>query len=256
MRDLTITCVQSDLKWQDKAYNLRHFEALIAQSVSGTDLIILPEMFSTGFSMEAALLAEANDGPTVQWMHEISAKYNAAVCGSLIIGENDKFYNRFFFVNDGKVDTYNKRHLFTLMDEGAHYTPGDKNISILYRGWTIQPFICYDLRFPAWCRNTVHADLQIYVANWPERRISHWLALLKARAIENQCYVAGVNRVGKDINDIHHTGDSGVYDPFGKELASFSERETVGSQTLSGDLIKKCRKKFPFLEDRDNFTIS
>jgi predicted amidohydrolase len=257
MQDLTITCVQSDLKWQDKAFNLHHFEQMLQQADLKTDVIILPEMFSTGFSMEAELLAEKMDGPTIQWMKKLALQYGCAVCGSLIIRDdhNGKFYNRFIWVDENQIVAYNKRHLFSLMNEGEHYTAGTSTISIEYRNWKIQPFVCYDLRFPAWCRNTVNADLQIYVANWPERRIAHWTALLKARAIENQCYVAGVNRVGTDINAINHTGESAIYDCFGTEIAAFTSVESVFTEKLSRATIKKCRDKFPFLNDKDNFTI-
>lgn len=253
MQDLTITCVQTDLKWQDKAFNLAHIESLLLSARPESDLIVLPEMFSTGFSMESALLAEEMDGPTVRWMKDVAQEFGRAVCGSLIIRDGEKYYNRFIWIDDRQLCTYDKRHLFSLLGEEKPYTAGDGHTAIEYRGWTIQPFICYDLRFPAWCRLIGNAGLQLYVANWPERRIAHWRTLLQARAIENQCYTAGVNRVGDDANGVHHTGDSAVYDPFGRQLALVQEEEKVFTVMLTAGTLQKCREKFPFLDDRDQF---
>ncbi|MCP4121081.1 MAG: amidohydrolase [Bacteroidetes bacterium] len=257
MQDLTITGVQCDLKWQDKEFNLAHISALLDESpLNQTDIIILPEMFTTGFSMESEFLAESMEGPSIKWMFALSQRKNAAVCGSVIIREDDNIYNRFIWVDpEGRLYQYDKHHLFSLLGEEKHYTPGTEHCLLEYKGWKIQPLICYDLRFPVWCRNFMEADLQIYVANWPERRSGHWKHLLKSRAIEGQCYVAGVNRFGKDSNDIHHTGDSGVYDYYGKEFVTIHGEEKVLTRALEMQGLRECRKKFPFLKDRDTFEI-
>jgi predicted amidohydrolase len=215
-------------------------------------MVILPEMFSTGFSMEPEKLAEDMDGPSVAWMQNMARKYQRAICGSLIISDTAGYYNRFLFTDGKTIYQYDKRHLFSLLGEGDHYISGSRHTTFVFKGWTIQPFICYDLRFPAWCRTVNDAHLQVFVANWPERRIAHWKTLLEARAIENQCYVAGVNRIGYDNNRIYHTGDSGIYGPFGAEIASFRDEAAVFTRTLSAEVLIKCRGKFPFLEDKDN----
>lgn len=256
MQDLIVKCVQTSLKWQDKEANIKHLEALLHSNQEAADLIVLPEMFTTGFSMDAERLAEPMDGPTVRWMYDQCHLYNAAICGSVIIREDGRYFNRFLWVDpDGRLYQYDKRHLFSLLDEQSHYTPGTEHALIEFKGWKIQPFVCYDLRFPVWCRNTMGADLQLFVANWPERRSEHWKALLRTRAIENQCYVAGVNRIGPDSNDVPHTGDSGVYDYYGRELVTVHNAEAVFLERLDMAGLLECRKKFPFLEDRDQFVI-
>jgi len=257
MQDLTITSVQCNLKWQDKTFNLDHIQAMLErESLERTNILILPEMFSTGFSMESEMLAETMAGPTIQWMFDLSLKKNSAVCGSVIIKEDGRIFNRFIWVDpEGRLYQYDKHHLFSLLGEEKHYTAGKEHCLLEYRGWKIQPLICYDLRFPVWCRNFMEADLQIYVANWPERRSEHWKHLLKSRAIEGQCYVAGVNRFGKDNNGIHHTGDSGIYDYYGRNLVTIHDKEMVFTETLELPGLIECRKKFPFLADRDQFEI-
>ncbi len=258
MQDLTLTIVQSDLKWQDKTYNLNHFEKIISDIKQPTDLIILPEMFSTGFSMEPKNLAEPIDDESVHWMLDMAKKKNAVICGSLIINANNNlpnpFVNKFIWaVPDGTIKTYDKHHLFGLVNEFENYQYGNEHVIIAYKGWKIQPFVCYDLRFPAWCRNRHKVDLQIFVANWPERRAEHWYTLLKARAIENVCFVAGVNRIGNDDNDIYHSGDSSIFDFAGKEIYSIKHDAVVHTVTITKFDLNKFRNHFPFLEDADEF---
>lgn len=256
MQDLKITGVQSNLKWQDKDHNLKHLRELLDQQSPETDVIVLPEMFSTAFSMDSASLAEPMDGPGVTWMQQLAYSYDCAICGSLIIKEDGQYYNRFIWVEpSGVLHTYDKHHLFSLLEEDHHYTAGKSHTIFEYKGWRIQPFICYDLRFPAWCRNVHEADLQIFVANWPERRSGHWSLLLQARAIENQCYVAGVNRIGLDKNEVNHTGDSAIYNAYGETLVSYRSEEKVFTVSLSAEHLQKCREKFPFLKDRDHIRI-
>lgn len=256
MQNLTVTGIQCDLAWEDKARNLERIDRMLEASAPGSDLVVLPEMFTTAFSMEPARLAETMDGPAIKWMFAQCQRYGIALCGSLIIEEDGHYFNRFIWVDaDGRLYQYDKRHLFSLLGEEKPYTPGREHCLLEYRGWKIQPFICYDLRFPVWCRNALEADLQLYVANWPERRSEHWKHLLKARAIENQCYTLGVNRVGKDANGINHTGDSGAYDFYGRELATVHGEERAFTVTLNLDGVVECREKFPFLKDRDRFDI-
>lgn len=256
MQGLTLKCVQTNLFWQDIQSNLKQIEQLLNANKTPADIIILPEMFSTGFSMETKLLAETMKGPTIQWMYEKSHAYGSAICGSLIIEEDGQYFNRFIWVDpEGRLYQYDKRHLFTLLGEHDHFTAGNEHTLIEYKGWKIQPFICYDLRFPIWCRNTVEADLQLFVANWPERRSGHWKSLLEVRAIENQCYVAGVNRTGEDNNEVPHSGDSGIYDYYGRELVTLCHSNGVFTETLTMKGLMECRKKFPFLGDRDQFII-
>ena len=258
MQDLKITLIQSDLKWQDKTYNLAHFEEAIDSIVGETDIIILPEMFSTGFSMKPEKLAEDLDGKSVAWMKQMAQKSGAVVCGSLIIHGNPNlpypYVNKFIWAEpEGQLKTYDKHHLFGLVNEFENYQQGNEHLIIQYKDWIIQPFVCYDLRFPAWCRNKRNVDLQIYVANWPEKRSDHWKTLLKARAIENVCYVAGVNRIGNDNNDIYHSGDSSVFDYAGKELYSVKHDHKIHTVTISKFDLNKFRNHFPFLDDADQF---
>jgi omega-amidase len=261
MSNLKVTIVQSDLKWQDIDHNLKHFETVIEPLKASTDIIILPEMFTTGFSMNTKALAETMNGKSVQWMLKMSAYSGAAVCGSLIIKEEiaadaPQYFNRFIWAEpNGTIFTYDKHHLFSLVEENKHFVAGNQPIIIEFKGWKIQPFICYDLRFPVWCRNFAEADLQIYVANWPVKRIAHWNALLKARAIENQCYTVGVNRIGNDNNDVYHSGDSGIYSFSGDAFFTVKDVFEVHTEELSLQDLKTHRKYYPFLADRDTFTI-
>ena len=233
MKNLKITLIQSNLFWEDKQKNLGHFGEKINTLEAQTDLIVLPEMFSTGFSMQPSLLAEPTDGPTIEWMKKQAKSKNAVVTGSVIIVENEKYYNRLFWVQpDGDFQTYDKRHLFTLANEHHYYAAGQSLLYTNLKGWKILPLICYDLRFPVWSRNTEDYDLLIYVANFPEKRAHAWKTLLQARAIENQAYTVGLNRVGYDGNDIYHSGDSCVLDYSGRTLYHQAHLEDVKNARL------------------------
>ncbi len=256
MQNLKLTLIQLNLKWQDKDYNLNTIERLLNEHQEETDVIILPEMFTTGFSMESDLLAEAMSGKSVKWMKKKAIENQSAVCGSLIIEDNGKYVNRFIWVEpDGNLITYDKHHLFSLVEEHLHYTAGTEHTFINYKGWLIQPFICYDLRFPVWCRNTKKVDLQMFVANWPEKRSHHWTRLIETRSIENQCYVVGVNRIGKDKNEVSHSGDSSLYDYKGTCLHTVSNVEAIQTFSISKNDLEEHRKRYPFLKDQDNFEI-
>ena len=249
---MNITLVQSDLYWEDIEKNLLGFEDKL-KNFGQTDLIILPEMFSTGFSMNAASVAETMDGSAINWMRKTAMKKNCALTGSLIIKENGKFYNRLIFMRaDGSFEQYDKKHLFTMAKEEETYTAGSEKVFIEYKGWKICPLICYDLRFPIWNRNLEDYDLAIYVANWPDRRSYHWRSLLAARAIENQCYVAAVNRVGNDGKDLYYSGYSSLIDPAGEILYQKADSEVIQQFDISLEHLKEVRTKLPFLKDRDD----
>lgn len=252
MQDLTITLIQKDLTWENPTQNLADFEALIIEDQAPSDLIILPEMFTTGFSMKPTTFAETMEGPTVQWLQKMASQTNKTITGSLIIKENSHYFNRLIWMTpDGQAQTYDKRHLFSFGLEDQHYWPGTTLLEPHLKNWKIRPLICYDLRFPVWSRNTTDFDVLIYVANWPERRISHWRTLLLARAIENQCFVIGTNRVGTDGNGIYHNGNSMVISPKGEILMEVLEGELMESITLSRSKLDDYRKNFPALKDRD-----
>jgi len=253
MQNLKITLVQADLVWEDIGANLAFFDKEIKSLSRPTDLIILPEMFSTGFSMNAESLAQLMTESAVIWLLETAFKKNTDIVGSLMIKENNRFYNRLCWARpNGKLLTYDKKHLFCFAGEDKVFTPGRENITVELKGWKIRPFICYDLRFPCWTRNLRQEfDLAIFVANWPARRSEHWKTLLKARAIENQCYVAGVNRVGIDGNHLEYSGDSLVTDPFGKILFSKKDQPLSHTTELSFSLLSEYRKKFPAWLDND-----
>lgn len=259
MTDLSITTIQTHLFWEDIDANLAHFEEKISAITSHTDIIVLPEMFTTGFTMKTEQLAEPHGGKGLQWMLKKAKEKKCAIVGSISVKENALFYNRLYWANpDGSYKQYNKRHLFRMGNEHEYYTAGDQKIIIDYKGWKICPLVCYDLRFPVWSRNTQNNayDVLIYVANWPEARSFPWNQLLIARAIENQSYVVGVNRIGVDGNGIKHSGDSCVLNPKGesisKTLANIDFTETV---TVSCTYIKEFRIAFPVLMDGDDFTM-
>ncbi|MEO0627247.1 MAG: amidohydrolase [Bacteroidota bacterium] len=256
--NLNISLIQSDIIWQQPDENLKRYEEKIASLRGRTDLVILPEMFTTGFSMDAADLAERMNGKSVQWLQEQASKLNAATCASLIIEEAGRYFNRFVFAHpNGGLDTYDKRHLFAMAGEHEHYQAGKKRQVIDYQGWRILPQICYDLRFPVYSRNDLDYDLLVYVANWPDQRAYDWRTLLRARAIENQAYVAAVNRVGDDANGHHYQGNSCVIDPAWRHvLVEMSHTEGVCRQNISAEHLKKARQKLPFLKDRDSFDIN
>jgi predicted amidohydrolase len=221
------------------------------------DLIILPEMFTTGFSMNPESIYETMNGNTVSWLQELAIQKEAAITGSIVIKENENYYNRLLFVTpNGHIEHYDKKHTFTLAGENKVYSAGSKLLSIDYLGWNIRPLVCYDLRFPVWSRNTNEYDILIYVANWPKVRIAAWDALLKARAIENMSYCIGVNRVGLDGNNHEYSGHSAVYDVMGERIDSISEeKESIAIITLDKDHITTQRAKLGFLKDRDAFTL-
>lgn len=253
---LSVTIIQSNIIWEDKNINLRFFEKKISK-ISKTDLIILPEMFTTGFTMNVKFLAENMDGVTVNWMLKMASQKNCLIIGSIIIEENYKYFNRLIVAfPDGAVQYYDKKHLFTLAKEHQTYTAGNKQLLIEYLGWKIFPLICYDLRFPVWARNTVEYDLLIYIASWPKPRIFAWDILLKARAIENMAYTIGVNRVGVDANEYEYPGHSVVLDAYGTEiLATIGNQEQIGSVIIDKNKLDETRKKLQFLNDKDNFKI-
>ena len=251
---LHIGLVQSDLFWNNPLANKNHFDALLT-SLYDLDLIVLPEMFTTAFCINGN--TETMNGASVQWMLQKAKSLNAAVCGSLIIQEDNKRYNRFVWVTpNGEVEYYDKRHLFSLMGEGDQFAVGVERKLINYKGWKICPQICYDLRFPVYSRNDLGYDVLLYVANWPARRIVAWDKLLQARAIENQSYVVGVNRVGEDINNISFPGHSAVYDALGETLVFIAGEEKVEVATLDKGLLTETRERLPFLKDMDRFNLS
>jgi predicted amidohydrolase len=221
-------------------------------------VVILPEMFSTGFSMNVKPLAEKMDGETVEWMKKIASSKKIILTGSLIVEEGGKYFNRLIWMlPNGEYGVYDKRHLFAYGDEHNHYSSGNKRFIAQVKGWKINLQVCYDLRFPVWARqqSAGEFDLLIYVANWPERRITAWKTLLQARAIENQCYVVGVNRVGDDGNNIHYCGDSMIIDPLGEILYQRSNEEDAFTYTLQKEKLNEVREKFPFWKDADTFII-
>ena len=251
---LKVSILQSNIFWEDKLANLKYFEKKI-DKISQTDLIVLPEMFTTGFTMNPAPLAETMDGKTVNWMLDLASEKKSLIVGSVIIEDDSYYYNRLIaaFPN-GTIQYYDKKHLFTLANEHQHYTAGKKQLLLEYKGWKIFPLVCYDLRFPVWARNTVNYDVLIYIASWPKIRIAAWDTLLKARAIENMCYTIGVNRVGVDANDFEYPGHSVVLDAFGNEILSTNEnQEGVFNVILDKDKLDEIRKKLQFLNDRDSF---
>ena len=275
MSTLTITTIQSELYWEDKATNLSMFEKKINSIEEETEIVVLPEMFSTGFSMNPGKLAETIDGETVQWMKRISTENNIILTGSVIIEENGNYYNRLIWMlPNGQFGHYDKRHRFAFAGEDEKYTAGTKRLIASVKGWKINLLVCYDLRFPVWSRQYVldsarmkeksgstplttspEYDLLIYVANWPERRSIAWKTLLVARAIENQCYVVGVNRVGNDGNNIYHSGDSMVVDPLGEILYYKKDKENIATITLEKTYLQTVREKYPFWKDADRFLI-
>ncbi len=284
MANLTITTIQSRLHWEDKQANLSMFEEKIRGIKENTELVILPEMFSTGFSMNPGRLAETMEGETLHWMKRVAAENRVILTGSFICAETSLatqsgltgfsatssgltgFTNRLvWMLPNGEYGIYDKRHLFAYAGEDRHYTAGSKRLIASVKGWAINLQICYDLRFPVWARQTPpppgktgikpEYDVLVYVANWPERRRLAWMTLLQARAIENQCYVIGVNRVGEDGNGIYHSGDSMIIDPAGEILYTKKDAEDIFTITLERSLLDSTREKLPFLEDADRFRI-
>ncbi|MEP6804091.1 MAG: nitrilase family protein [Flavobacterium sp.] len=253
---MKIALIQSDLYWEDVSKNRKSFESKINEIDSEVNLVVLPEMFSTGFTMNAPQVAETMQGETVSWMQSLAKQKNFAITGSLIIVENEQYYNRMFFVfPSGGIQYYNKRHLFSLAGEDKFYTSGDKKVIVDYLGWKICLQVCYDLRFPVFARNVENYDLLLYVANWPKVRTNAWDALLKARAIENLSYVVGVNRIGFDANNFEHIGHSQAVDFLGNYILEPQETEATFIVDLDKDVMLETRKKLDFLSDKDTFEI-
>ena len=273
MSTLSITTIQSHLHWQDKAANLKMFEEKIDRIQEKTEIVVLPEMFSTGFIVQPEALAETMDGETVQWMKHVAAKKKIILTGSVIIKEDEtvqaagsvptRYYNRLIWMlPNGQFGFYDKRHRFAFAGEDQHYTAGKKRVIASVKGWKINLIVCYDLRFPVWSRQTPFTaeegheyDVLICVANWPERRNTAWKTLLQARAIENQSYVIGVNRVGKDGTDLYHSGDSMVIDPLGEILYHKKDEEDIFTTVLNKEHLQNVREKLPFWRDSDQFSI-
>lgn len=254
--DLRVTLVQTFLHWEDKGANIEMLTAKLAPLAGQTDLVILPEMFTTGFSMNASALAEKMDGTTLAWLRTTAKALDAVVTGSFIAEESGRYYNRLVWMPpNGDYAVYDKRHLFTLAGEQNYYRAGQSILTATLKGWKIRPLICYDLRFPVWSRNTDAYDLLIYVANFPERRRHAWKSLLVARAIENQAYTIGVNRVGEDGNGVYYSGDTQLIDYDGQVRFHQADEEIVHTQTLSLQAQQDYRTKFAFLADRDDFSI-
>jgi omega-amidase len=289
MSTLTITTIQADLRWEDKAANLQRFEEMILGIREPTEIVVLPEMFSTGFSMKPQALAEKMDGPTIAWMKTIAAEKRIILTGSIIIEEGGHYFNRLIWMlPNGQYGYYDKRHRFAYAGENEQYTAGQKRLVASVKGWKVLLLVCYDLRFPVWSRQGPGApgagatgghgvlpidgpgeaptdgpgegpgleyDLILYVANWPERRGLAWRTLLQARAIENQSFVVGVNRVGMDGNNIYHSGDSMIIDPLGEVLSLISNKETIFTHTLLKERLDEVRGRYPFWRDADHFSI-
>jgi omega-amidase len=263
MSDLKVTLIQTNLHWENIEENLRMFDEKINAIQERTEIVILPEMFSTGFSMAPERLAQTMDGSAVQWMKKKAAEKNIILTGSLIIEEDGHYVNRLIWMQpNGVYGIYDKRHLFGYAGEHEHYQAGDKRLIAQVKGWKICLNVCYDLRFPVWSRNAISPetgapeyDVLINVANWPERRSTPWKTLIHARAIENQCYAIGVNRVGNDGNNIYHSGDSSLIDPLGEILYRKSNEEDIFTTTLERSRLDEVRKNFPFLKDADKFQV-
>lgn len=270
-QQLTISTIQTTLHWENKEANRQMLEQKISSIRDKTEIVILPEMFSTGFSMKPAALAETMEGETVQWMKKIASEKKIILTGSIIVEENENYFNRLIWMlPNGKYGYYDKRHRFAFAGEDQYYTAGNKRLIASVKGWKINLQVCYDLRFPVWARQTSPSnslskgegeiatpeyDVLIYVANWPERRNTAWKTLLQARAIENQSYVVGVNRVGKDGNDIYHSGDSMIIDSLGEILYQKKDEEDIFTISLNKEHLQNVREKFPFWKDADEFQI-
>ena len=253
--NLKIGLAQFNISWEDPEANFQRLDMILPEN-EGLDILLLPEMWPTGFSMRPEKVAEQTPGPALNWMLEHSQKLNLAIAGSIPVEEDGKYYNRFYFVNsDGVIHYYNKRHLFSYGKEDQHYTAGESREVFEYRGWRIRLIVCYDLRFPVWCRNDQDFDLMLVAANWPSARIHHWDALLRARSIENQSYIAAVNRTGQDGNGLAYPGHSCILDMNGLVVLEMQDREGIESGTIDLDALKKHREQYRFLQDRDKFDL-
>ena len=254
---MIVSSIQQDLQWEDSVSNLKKFEVQLAQLHPSVDLVLLPEMFTTGFTMHPEGVAEPMEGPSHQWMKRQAKAYGAVFCGSLVIEEAGKYFNRLLWVDPGgQTSYYDKRHLFSLVGEEKIYRPSTSRAPIFeWKGWKICPLICYDLRFPVYSRNSEGYDLLIYVANWPSRRAFAWQTLLRARAIENQAYCIGVNRIGTDANGIAYQGDTMVLDFKGETIAHIAHKPQVVQVELDLQELSEFREKYAFLKDQDEFDI-
>lgn len=249
--NITIALVQTDLIWKNKIANLDNLKRLVDTITQPIDIIILPELFNTAFCIDDISLAEDKNGITFAFMKEIAQSRNCAVCGSFLFKEDNNIYNRFVFIEENYTTFYyDKHYLFSLVNEDKQLNFGKQKVVIEYKNWKIQPFICYDIRFPAWCQNDDNVDAQIYVASWPQKRIHHWQTLLQARAIENQCYTVGVNRIGNDFYGNAHNGNSMVYDFAGNLLANMEDRNGIEIVTLSKENLQQHKLRYPFWKDR------
>lgn len=256
MNKLRITTIQADMRWEDPAANHVYYRELFDRIEGATDVIALPEMWSTGFSMQSAALAEPMDGSSMQWMAEQAAARQAVVAGSLIIADGGQYWNRMIWMRpDGTYDQYDKHQLFKMAGEDAHYAAGQARVTVAHRGWRIRLAVCYDLRFPVWLRNVDDYDALLVIASWPAARRTHWQTLLQARAIENQCYTIGVNRVGTDGNGLDYAGDTMVVGPFGEVEYHAAHHAAVATHTLLLDEVRAVRRKIPYLGDRDAFEL-
>jgi predicted amidohydrolase len=257
MKDLTISLVQTALIWQQAEANCKHIEKMLIDANTQSDLIILPEMFNSGFTLDATKVAESMTGDTVTWMKQVSGDHNAAITGSLVIRENGSNYNRMVIVYpDGQCEWYDKKHLFRMANEHQRYGSGEQRVIVNWRDWRIALYVCYDLRFPVWCRNQNDTDLMLFVASWPAARAFPWQTLLRARAMENLCYVCGVNRIGTDANDIFYQGDSGVIDMAGEDIIQLEDVDSIETVTLSAEALMDFRESFPAYLDADTFSVS
>src|SRR5690554_2177974 len=254
---LKIALIQTELVWENPKQNRVYLTKKVESISEAVDVIILPEMFTSGFTMNPEKVVETMFGETIVWMQDLALKKQTALMGSMVISEHGHFYNRLLFVHpNGIIETYDKKHTFTLADEDKVYTAGKSKLIVTYKGWKICPLICYDLRFPVWSRNVENYDILVYVANWPKVRVAAWVALLKARAIENMSYCIGVNRVGLDGNNHEYSGHSAVFDVLGEKLDRIPEnQEFIDTFTLSKNHIETYREKLNFLKDKDAFTL-
>lgn len=256
MQNLTVCALQTEVHWHDASRNLAMFDEQLEAVSRDADVVVLPEMFSTGFTQQPELCAEPMSGPTVAWMARQASALDVALTGSVVIEEQGMYYNRLIWMQpDGGHHLYDKRHLFRMAGEHHHYAAGNQKLIVEYKGWRICPLICYDLRFPAWIRNQESYDLLIFVANWPKPRRFAWSTLLRARAIENIAYTVGVNRVGVDGNDVAYPGESAIVDYVGETMAGSSDQSQLLEAVLEPERLKKFRDRFPFFEDADNFLI-
>jgi len=257
MEPIKITIFQAYLFWENAEKNLQNLGLRLSALKEKTDLILLPEMFNTGFTMNVARCAERMDGLTMRWMYDTANKFECVVAGSLIIEEDGRYYNRFVWMSpDGSYIHYDKRHLFGMAQEDTVFTPGNSRIMLELKGWKICPMVCYDLRFPVWSRNQTEGyDLLVYIASWPDKRSAHWRALIPARAIENLAFVIGVNRVGHDGNEVYYSGGSMCISPVGDVVYYKPEDEDLYTFTLQPKDLEKAREQFPFLKDADKFSL-